>query len=262
MPAVALVGAASSVMTGLAAVEAGSMLVGGLMIAGGVTAGLGTLTGDKTLTSMGSVLGLAGGVAGLASGSWSTAATDLAQSSAEQIPVDAATQAATSGAVPDVVTTPTPGDLGSGSWAPPNDPTTYQPLQGVASPANPLMAPPGNANLPAAPSLNQAPTAAAPAAGDLGAPTPVSNTPGGIAAPPAPEGLISKWFKPVGEFIKNKDNAELLKVGGGLVAAGMKAYSDQALLDQQYQKQLAYRRQMQESYTNSMRGVTLPSARS
>ena len=53
MPAIAIVGAAGSVMAGMAAVEAGSMIVGGLMIAGGVTSGLGTLTGDRTLSQLG-----------------------------------------------------------------------------------------------------------------------------------------------------------------------------------------------------------------
>ena len=62
-PAVALVGAAMSIEVGLSIGL--NSLVGGLMVAGGVMSGLGALTGNKTLSQLGMVAGLAGGVAGM-----------------------------------------------------------------------------------------------------------------------------------------------------------------------------------------------------
>lgn len=63
MPAaVPLIGAAFSVSAGL---EIGGLL-GGLMVAGGGLTAIGSLTGNKDLTMLGSVLGLAGGLGNLA----------------------------------------------------------------------------------------------------------------------------------------------------------------------------------------------------
>jgi hypothetical protein len=57
-PAIAVFGAFSSISAGLAA----GGLLGGLMIAGGVMSGLGAITGNKTLSGLGMLAGLAGGV--------------------------------------------------------------------------------------------------------------------------------------------------------------------------------------------------------
>jgi hypothetical protein len=57
-PAVALVGAFSTISAGFAI----KGFLGGIMIAGGIFSGLGTLTGNKTLSSIGGVLSLAGGI--------------------------------------------------------------------------------------------------------------------------------------------------------------------------------------------------------
>jgi len=57
-PAIAIVGAGSMIGAGI---TAGGFL-GGLMIAGGVMSGLGAITGNKMLSTMGMVAGLAGGV--------------------------------------------------------------------------------------------------------------------------------------------------------------------------------------------------------
>lgn len=59
-PAVAIFGAYASISAGIA-IGAGT-LMGGLMIAGGVMSGLGAITGNKTLSTLGMVTGLAGGV--------------------------------------------------------------------------------------------------------------------------------------------------------------------------------------------------------
>lgn len=59
-PAVALLGAFGSISMGVS-IGAGT-LMGGLMIAGGVMSGLGAITGNKMLSQLGMVAGLAGGV--------------------------------------------------------------------------------------------------------------------------------------------------------------------------------------------------------
>jgi hypothetical protein len=59
-PALAIFGAYSAISAGIA-IGAGT-LMGGLMIAGGVMSGLGAITGNKTLSTLGMVAGLAGGV--------------------------------------------------------------------------------------------------------------------------------------------------------------------------------------------------------
>lgn len=83
MPVIALAGAAASFMTGMAALEAGSAIVGGLMMAGGVASALGTVTGNKTLSQLGMVASLAGGLGGLASGAWDTAAQSISANAAD-----------------------------------------------------------------------------------------------------------------------------------------------------------------------------------
>jgi len=57
-PALALVSAGASIWAGMAIPG----MLGGLMIAGGVMSGLGAITGNKTLSTLGMVAGLAGGV--------------------------------------------------------------------------------------------------------------------------------------------------------------------------------------------------------
>lgn len=59
-PAIAVFGAYASISAGLAI--GASTLMGGLMIAGGVMSGLGAITGNKTLSTLGMLTGLAGGV--------------------------------------------------------------------------------------------------------------------------------------------------------------------------------------------------------
>lgn len=59
-PAIALVPAAGTISAGVAL--GASTLLGGLMIVGGVMSGLGALTGNKTLSTLGMVAGIAGGI--------------------------------------------------------------------------------------------------------------------------------------------------------------------------------------------------------
>lgn len=61
--AVAVIGAVSSIGTGLALMET-SALLGGMMIAGGIASGLGAITGNKFLSTLGMGLSIAGGIGG------------------------------------------------------------------------------------------------------------------------------------------------------------------------------------------------------
>lgn len=82
MPAaIPLVAAGFSVYAGVGAIAAGSALVGGLMVAGGALTAVGSLTGNKKLSTLGAVLGLAGGVGSLASEA--AAGSTLANTGAE-----------------------------------------------------------------------------------------------------------------------------------------------------------------------------------
>jgi hypothetical protein len=93
MPAaIPLVGAAFSISSGVAAagglsaIAAGGLsaltLTSGLMIAGGAMTAIGTLTGNKKLATIGSVLGLAGGIGSALGKGAETAAADVAASAA------------------------------------------------------------------------------------------------------------------------------------------------------------------------------------
>ena len=58
------------------------MIIGGMMIAGGALTAVGAITGNKKLMKIGGVLGLAGGVASLASNAWSSVASEVASGAA------------------------------------------------------------------------------------------------------------------------------------------------------------------------------------
>lgn len=73
-----IIAAAGSIYAGATAIAAGSALIGGLMVAGGALSLVGTLTDNKKLSRIGSVVSLVGGIAGLATGAWSTAADTVA----------------------------------------------------------------------------------------------------------------------------------------------------------------------------------------
>lgn len=73
MPAVAIVGGALGVASGVSAIAAGATgfaaLSAGALAVGGAMTVAGAVTGNKTLSKFGSVLGIAGSIGGLATGS-------------------------------------------------------------------------------------------------------------------------------------------------------------------------------------------------
>jgi len=76
--------AVGGTMAGFAAAGIGTQLIAGAMIGGGVLSGIGALTGNRKLQKWGGVLSLAGGVAGLATGAWSSTASSVAEQSARE----------------------------------------------------------------------------------------------------------------------------------------------------------------------------------
>lgn len=113
MPAaIPLVGAAFSIAGGvaaaggMAAIAAGGLsaltLTSGLMIAGGALTGIGAITGNKKLMTLGSVLGLAGGVSSFMSKAGETVATEAATEAAADVAKNEAAKAGASQAANDV----------------------------------------------------------------------------------------------------------------------------------------------------------------
>ena len=80
--AIPLLAAYGAVTAGMAAAAAGSMIVGGMMVAGGMMTAIGAINGDKQLSKYGGLLSLAGGIGGMATGAWETAANEVAQEAA------------------------------------------------------------------------------------------------------------------------------------------------------------------------------------
>lgn len=108
MPVVAVAAAAASFTAGMAAVTAGSALIGGAMMVGGALTAIGTVTGNAKLAKIGGILSIAGGVANLASNAInaasSTASTigegvaeGMAASGVEAVGYEGAVAAAESG---------------------------------------------------------------------------------------------------------------------------------------------------------------------
>lgn len=85
----AAAGMAATAAGGVAALSAGGLsaltLTGGLMIAGGGLTAVGALTGNKKLMTIGSIMGLAGGVGNLLSKGAETAATTAAPDAAKEV---------------------------------------------------------------------------------------------------------------------------------------------------------------------------------
>lgn len=77
-----LVAAAGTAAAGYAAVTAGAYIVGGMMIAGAAMTAIGAISGNSKLTKYGSLLSLAGGLTGLATGAWETAGAEIAKEAA------------------------------------------------------------------------------------------------------------------------------------------------------------------------------------
>lgn len=235
MPVIAVVAAIGTVSAGVAL---GGVL-GGIMIAGGVMSGLGAITGNKKLSTLGAVMSLGAGI-GAAAGIGAT--------------VDAGWNAAVGGADSALgVTGKSFLDAGGslsgvgeaigwkGAAAPPVAPTGGDSVANSANGAQNIVDSSSVTNVQAPVTgeglVNQ--SSIVPATPTLSTPTPtVLNQSAGLVNKAAGQGTglmdkIGGAAKDTWDFVKNKDNAEIVKAGTGLLQGGLKSYSEQKALDQQ-----------------------------
>lgn len=271
MPAIALVGAAASVSAGLGAIAAaggmaamsfGAALAAGASIAGGIMTGLGAVTGNKKLLKIGAIVGLAGGIGTAMSGASSAASSGLGQAVDATGGLETATSfganelaAATTGSGPldfggsfTSPVQPSSGIIGQ-QIAPPGSAESYfgeVPMAEAGQVADPTAA----TQLPSAQAATQQVAAAAQQGGIqsasiTGAATPQANN--------ALGGYLDK-LKGAGkgalDYVTNPKNAQIVKVGGGLVQGAMGSYQKQA----EYEQALAQREADRQRYNRSILG--------
>ena len=227
-------------MAGFAAASLGTQLIAGAMIAGGALTAVGVLTGSKKLQKWGGVLSLAGGVAGLASGAWQTAATEigngafLGEGVASGVPAwDAAAGGAGLGSA----------SAGAGAVAD----------LGALNEANQAVS--GAMGAPAAPSGiagNQAATNALNSA---------------ATAPPSAGGGMIDSLKSgasgIGDTLKSgmawaEKNPRLTQAGAGLLQAGLGAYGQEQAMKEQLKAQEDMETRRRQRLNDSVKGVRVP----
>lgn len=274
-PVIAVAAAVGSVGAGMSALAAGSSLLGGMMIAGGVASGLGALTGNKTLSMLGGVVGLAGGVAGMMSGAWDSTASALASESAF------GDQAATAGnyinsadAASDAVTSAT-GYGGDSVASSMSNAGASDPASSMSDTSNSLAAPPPPGRSSALPESTRPMSSEAQASQQMATAPPQTNNPSdlnyrnavdtqsdtatansGVVAGAAKPGSWWDTVKSVPQWIEK--NKELAKIGGGLVGGAMKSYGDQSLLRQRFELQDEYEQRQRQRYSDSITGLRMP----
>jgi len=290
MPAaVPLVGAAFSISSGVAAagglsaIAAGGLsaltLTSGLMIAGGAMTAIGTLTGNKKLATIGSVLGLAGGIGSALGKGAETAAADVAGSAAAEagasttanvggeIAQGAVADTATSVAESATKTASAAGDALRGGGL--IETAAQGPLdalgqeaagaafaQPVAPAAEALTGTPMAA--PGAP----APAVVAPSEAVRNYGTPLTENRGfspNIAA--APDTGVGWWDK-MKDFGKDfakftKENPTLTQVGGGLIYGVAQGIGNENAVKKQAAERKKYDEWVSQRYSDSVRNLTI-----
>lgn len=274
MPAIALVGAAVSAYAGataviaaggFAAMSAGAAIVAGAAIAGGAMTVVGTVTGNKKLASIGSLVSLGAGVGSMFTGAEAAGAVagDMV------IPNEAASAAnasafndtlnATAMNVPDASSVASMGaefnnSLGSNGII--NDMSA--PMPDFDAPDGLLASRPDPWTDAAAPPRPDGAEVSSPASG-TGLPklkTATNSVTGetGVKPPsdkPATEGFMAK-AEAARQWIKG--NAELTKLGGGVINGAMKSYSDQSAAIEANNVANANRQRYIDNYNNSIIG--------
>ncbi len=264
MPAaVALIGAVGSVgagmaavggtMAGFAAAGIGTQLIAGAMIGGGVLAGLGAVTGNRKLQKWGGILSLAGGVAGLASGAWTSAAESVAEGAAResfragelgaQYAADAAGAAAggigqaagglaqANMGVMDLGVT----DIGIGGASAGGVPATPM-TPGIAGPAVPGPSIPQSVNLTNAGGTMQTAAKAAESGGILS--------------------RVGDKVKPAFDWMEK--NPRITQAGAGLLTAGLSGYAQAEALKDQMKMQDEAQARARKRLSDSVQGVQVP----
>lgn len=270
MPAaVALVGAIGSVgagmaavggtMAGFAAAGIGTQLIAGAMIGGGVLSGIGALTGNAKLQKWGGVLSLAGGVAGLATGAWSSTASSVAEQSAResfraaelgaQSAADALGGAA--GGLADAAGGLMQANAGS-DLGMLNSMTGAQPAPmaagagagaGAPSVTAPSVSMPSGVNLGSQGGVMQTMTKAADGGGML------SSLGGTLSS-------VGDKVKPAFDWMEK--NPRITQAGTGLLTAGLSGYAQQQAVKDQMRLQEEAQARARQRMSDSVQGVNVP----
>lgn len=261
--AIPLVASAFSISAGL---SAGGML-GGLMVAGGALGGLGAITGNKKLMTLGSILGLAGGVGG-ALGLGETAAKEIAKNGITDAAGQAAADAARSTADNTIgsVTGTTSGGVSEAAKAAGNaasssggvDSGLYDKVVSGTSGGVPDV----SQRFPSLSDVNAAPKPPGvldqlnsvwngPSGAGSGVMDKISNTANTLLD--GSKGLISgasDWIKA---------NPDAAKIGGGLVYGAMNYAGNQQLAEDNLKRQMRYSDWVRQRYSDSVRNLQIPS---
>lgn len=243
-----LAAAAGSIAAGVAA--GATTLIGGAMIAGGALTAVGAITKNSKLTKIGGLVSLAGGVAGLATGAWTSAASSLAEQSPMSFDALRASELGSTGAVNAAMTSPasslafTPGTTGTG----------VDPLAATPQPNAPQVigAPP---DIPFVDRQALQPgiigSRPVPPAGtvDVGAATRTT-------IPQDEPSAFSRSMSNVNKWIG--DNKELVKTGAGILEGSMGQASQQDLLAERMRQQEEYLRRRRAEMSQSIIGLRMP----
>lgn len=259
MPAVAIIGAIGTVSAGAAM----GGILGGVMMAGGVMSGLGAITGNKNLqrfgmiASLGAGIGSAMGLAGAANGAWNSAVggADSALGvtgnsflatggSMEAIGNAVGYNAPTAGLTAPSGATPSMGPSPSGLEAAPSSP-------GIGTNVTPSAANLPPVGEPGLISGGQSGGGAFRPSNDFGAGTYGA---GDVSTGALVNNAAGKggFIDSAMAFIRNKDNAELIKTGSGLIGGAMKSYSEQSAAEDEYNRKRQDEDQRRARYNASI----------
>ena len=243
-------------MAGFAAASLGTQLIAGAMIGGGVLAGLGAVTGNRKLQKWGGILSIAGGVAGLASGAWASAAQEighgafLGEGVASGVPAwDAAAGSSALGSLGDTANGMLQANLGvtdigvgaasAGGAVPGIAPVAAPVVTGSATPTTVNLVNAGGTTA-TAPGLQGVVDVAK------------EKLPGLTANSEVGDGMLSKsmsWMK---------KNQLLTHAGAGLLTAGLSAYGQQEAIKEQMRMQEEQQARARKRLSDSVQGVTVP----
>lgn len=281
--AIPLIGAAFSISSGvaaaggMAAIAAGGLsaitLTSGLMIAGGALSAVGTLTGNKKLSAIGAVMGLAGGI-GNALGKTASvadaagAAKEAAGASSTANVGGQVVQGAAADALPSAAEAATKtaseaskaigdgGVLRSAMEAPagPDFGALNSDTGGLVEGARGAAA--------AAPDVVQAGAKATPNFGTLA--TESRGFYPDLMAQQAPQG--GSWWDSVKDLGKDfakftKDNPELTRLAGGAIGGVGEYLGGQQLVKDRMKAEMKYSDWVRQRYSDSVRNLTVPTIR-
>lgn len=303
MPAaIPLVGAAFSIGAGvtaaggMAALAAGGLsaltLTSGLMIAGGALTGIGALTGNKKLMTLGSVMGLAGGVSNFLSKAGETAASAAGAEVASQAAAEAGASTTTNiggevvqGAAADAARSAADvaSDVAGSSALASEGGLLSDAMKDFGAEQLGLAGPQPTSLAGADPMPLVGPSQAAPAgmgmdylqaadqsaglipAGEQGAAFSTTLTPDQMAMAGFKDAAgQSDWWSRMKQFGSEagkwiEKNPTTAKLGGGLVAGAMGYLGQNQLAEDQVKRQMAYQDWVRQRYSDSVRNLTVPS---